>query len=163
MAHKPQRIKVLPINGCHPKIHGYNANAFKTCHVHPARYRADFRFAPSQWETPLQSYATSQWLSANLESALEIQLDNVLTFQVCPKTQALQILLKFGCFLWPSITQFCPYPFRSLHWLIDIFNIKPTNTPMPGKQCLRHKWTQHMDIRSRNAYIKNTIKQTRTI
>ena len=32
--------------------------------------RADSRFAPSQWETPLQSNAVSHWLSASLESAL---------------------------------------------------------------------------------------------
>ena len=32
--------------------------------------RADSRFAPSQWETSLQSNAVSHWLSANLESAL---------------------------------------------------------------------------------------------
>ena len=32
--------------------------------------RADFRFAPSQWETLLQSNAVSHWLGTNLESAL---------------------------------------------------------------------------------------------
>ena len=32
--------------------------------------RADFRFAPSQWETLLQSNAVSDWLGANLKSAL---------------------------------------------------------------------------------------------
>ena len=32
-------------------------------------YRADSRFASSQWETPLQSNAVSHWLGANLESA----------------------------------------------------------------------------------------------
>ena len=31
--------------------------------------RADSRFAPSQWETSLQSNAVSHWLGANLESA----------------------------------------------------------------------------------------------
>ena len=34
-------------------------------------YRADSRFAPSQWETSLQSNAISHSLGANLESALE--------------------------------------------------------------------------------------------
>ena len=33
-------------------------------------HRAGSRFAPSQWETPLQSNAVSHWLGANLESAL---------------------------------------------------------------------------------------------
>ena len=32
--------------------------------------RADSRFAPSQWDTLLQSNAVSHWLGANLESAL---------------------------------------------------------------------------------------------
>ena len=32
--------------------------------------RADSRFAPSQWETSLQSNAVSHWLGANLESAM---------------------------------------------------------------------------------------------
>ena len=32
--------------------------------------RADSRFVPSQWETSLQSNAVSQWLGANLKSAL---------------------------------------------------------------------------------------------
>ena len=32
--------------------------------------KADSRFAPSQWETSLQSKAVSPWLGANLESAL---------------------------------------------------------------------------------------------
>ena len=31
--------------------------------------RDDFRFAPSQWDTSLQSNAVSHWLGANLESA----------------------------------------------------------------------------------------------
>ena len=31
--------------------------------------RADSMFAPSQWETPLQSNAVSHWLGTNLESA----------------------------------------------------------------------------------------------
>ena len=34
-------------------------------------YRADSRFAPSQWETSLQGNAISHWLDTNLESALD--------------------------------------------------------------------------------------------
>ena len=33
-------------------------------------YRADSRFAPSQWETALLSNDVSNWLGTNLESAL---------------------------------------------------------------------------------------------
>ena len=36
--------------------------------------RADFRFAPSQWEMSVQSSAISHWLGANLESALNIMI-----------------------------------------------------------------------------------------
>ena len=36
----------------------------------PFPRRADFRLAPSHWETSLQSNAVSHWLGANLESAL---------------------------------------------------------------------------------------------
>ena len=35
------------------------------------QYRADCRLAPSQWETSLQSNTVSNWLGANLESALQ--------------------------------------------------------------------------------------------
>ena len=38
----------------------------------PCTYRADSRFAPSQWETLLQSNAVSHWLGANLKSALHL-------------------------------------------------------------------------------------------
>ena len=37
---------------------------------HQHMHRADSTFAPSQWETLLQSNAVSHWLGANLESAL---------------------------------------------------------------------------------------------
>ena len=40
----------------------------------PMEYRADSRFAPSQWEMSLQSNVISQWLGANLESALEYSI-----------------------------------------------------------------------------------------
>ena len=36
----------------------------------PEHYRGDIRFAPSQWETSLQSNAVSHWLGADLESVL---------------------------------------------------------------------------------------------
>ena len=34
--------------------------------------RTDSMFAPSQWETSLQCNGVSHWLSASLESALEV-------------------------------------------------------------------------------------------
>ena len=41
-------------------------------------HRADSRFAPSNWETSLQSNAVSHWLGANLESALISNVNNLL-------------------------------------------------------------------------------------
>ena len=44
--------------------------------------RADSRFAPSQWETSLQSNAVSHWLGTNLESALILPEDEPrITFE----------------------------------------------------------------------------------
>ena len=42
----------------------------------PFRLRADSRFAPSQWETLLQSNGVSHWLGTNLESALHLMWDH---------------------------------------------------------------------------------------
>ena len=39
-------------------------------------YRAGPRFAPSQWETSLQSNAVSHWLGASLKAALYIHLND---------------------------------------------------------------------------------------
>ena len=44
--------------------------------------RAISRFAPSQWETSLQSNAVSHWLDANLKSAL-YKLHDYLITQTC--------------------------------------------------------------------------------
>ena len=35
--------------------------------------KADFQFAPSQWETLLQSNGVSHWLGTKLESALHVE------------------------------------------------------------------------------------------
>ena len=62
-AHHMPNSRALPYVCCHfrvilvPSLNGI---------------RADFRLAPSQWETSLQSNAVSHWLGANLESALGI-------------------------------------------------------------------------------------------
>ena len=45
-------------------------------------YRADSRFVPSQWETSLQSNAVSHWLGANLESALNVKYEEVMTLSI---------------------------------------------------------------------------------
>ena len=54
----------------------------------------DFRFAPSQWETSLQSNAVSHLLGANLESALRLHgwipsilssANNSFEDQICPQ------------------------------------------------------------------------------
>ena len=64
----------------------------------PYMARADSRFAPSQWETSLQSNAVSHWLGANLESALYgcamIWACNVIVWRWALKSKE---LLKFQC------------------------------------------------------------------
>ena len=50
---------------------------FGTLRHHDSAYiyvRADSRFAPSQWKTPLQSNGVSHWLRANLKSALYLSV-----------------------------------------------------------------------------------------
>ena len=47
-----------------------NVSLCYICATTLIRCRDDSRFAPSQWETFLQSNAISHWLGANLESAL---------------------------------------------------------------------------------------------
>ena len=48
----------------------YVATWFHCTTMNPLTTRADSRFEPSQWETPLQSNAVSHWLGANLKSAM---------------------------------------------------------------------------------------------
>ena len=63
--------------------------------------RADSRFAPSQWQTSLQSNAVSHWLGANLESALANGISknplalqklgcNMIMRRVCYKSRSLE-------------------------------------------------------------------------
>ena len=70
-----------------------------------ASLSADSRFAPSQWETSLQSNAVSHWLSANLESAIGLQscshhftrMEGTLNFNQHGSTQ--YSLLQLYCYL----------------------------------------------------------------
>ena len=62
----------------HPFINGVTKpvsfvhNFFTFYKITKTYFRADSWFAPSQWETSLQSNAVSHWLGANLESALYV-------------------------------------------------------------------------------------------
>ena len=60
---RPQWVK-------HHTVYPLNYYGFVHCCV--LESRADFRFAPSQWETALLCNKVSQWLGANLESNLGI-------------------------------------------------------------------------------------------
>ena len=74
IAHRFIKNQKEPIRGF--GIIAWNGNARRWNHYILrsfllGRYdRADSRFAPSQWETSLQSNAVSHWLVANLESAM---------------------------------------------------------------------------------------------
>ena len=52
-------------------FHPQRADYMTIKHHSQQRGKADFMFAPSQWETPLQNNAVSHWLGANIESALK--------------------------------------------------------------------------------------------
>ena len=62
------------------------------CHQYSTR--ADFRFAPSQWETSLQSNTVSHWLGANLESALNVIKCHVSYSRPQGRTQMVGIVLR---------------------------------------------------------------------
>ena len=75
-------------------------------------YKADYRFAPSQWETALLCNDFSHWLGANLESVLDILLF-IMTLFLRKKNPHNTIvlmwrwnfgyirgLLAVGCWLW---------------------------------------------------------------
>ena len=64
-------------------------------------FRADSSFAPSQWETVLQSNAVSHWLVASLESALHF-----IFFQCSSAC----IECWFMCIWCPSIPHLQPFP-----------------------------------------------------
>ena len=54
-------------------------------------FSADSRFAPSQWETSLQSNAVSHWLGPNLESALTlVKNEQPLVSQLCIRRLSIQ-------------------------------------------------------------------------
>ena len=59
-------------------------------------YRADSRFAPSQWETALLCNDVSHWLGTNLESALGISLFCALVnWQSRPGQRCMGVLCGF--------------------------------------------------------------------
>ena len=56
-------------------------NTPQSCHHSKIIYRADSRFAPSQWETALHCKDVSHWLGASLESTL-INIGGLLTISI---------------------------------------------------------------------------------
>ena len=78
--------------------------------------RADYRLAPSQWETSLQSNAISHWLGANLESALWMtimMMFSVLTVRVMTSC----IMLVTSCNIvssWSTVAPSTGRPFTRI-------------------------------------------------
>ena len=65
----------LPFSSKWPHFHFIEyAPYLQWCYTCIGELKADSRFAPSQWETSLQSNGVSHWLGANLESALRTSL-----------------------------------------------------------------------------------------
>ena len=73
-------------------------------------FRADSRFAPSQWEASLQNNAASHWLGANLESALVL-----IRQQNLQRTSCLALMRK----LWNLI---CIFEKKKTHHAIKRFD-----------------------------------------
>ena len=101
-------------------------------HVLCNTHMADSRFAPSQWETSLQSNAVPHWLGANLESALT---HNHILHMVCYHDMSTYVVIEstFFCrarenfkeiwmitsFLWPNGLEVPKHGYQ----LPDIFKI----------------------------------------
>ena len=108
--------------------------------------RADTRFAPSQWETSLQSNAVSHWLGANLESALrpasKVDPDSILlwlTTKAKKKAKILGMLLERSRLLfwymqrssklsthWPHLWPWGEIPISS-DYLFSLHLVRPIN------------------------------------
>ena len=69
--------------------------------------RTDSRFAPSQWETSLQSNAVSHWLGANLESALDMVISNYLSNRKLQRCNRWSWWMKTQ--FYPTICWACDY------------------------------------------------------
>ena len=63
-------LKLLHLPGANELTDSHHSWPYKSLKMN--YIRTDPRFAPSQWETPLQNNAVSHWLGANLESSLSI-------------------------------------------------------------------------------------------
>ena len=61
---------------------------------------ADYRLAPSQWETSLQSNTVSHWLGANLETALILLTGYLQMYS--------KLLLKYNIFAWKMCPSWAP-------------------------------------------------------
>ena len=64
--------------------------------------RAEFRLAPSQWETSLQSNAISHWLGANLESSLLMAYFKTAVIPVCWQWSYCSLALRHLFYRWLS-------------------------------------------------------------
>ena len=77
---------------------GWKHSHSTKCHRCPkVCCKADSRFAPSQWETLLQSNAVSHWLGANLESALMLpessQCSKFILKSIWPSSEIILIII----------------------------------------------------------------------
>ena len=75
--------------------------------------RADFRFAPSQWETTLLCNDVSHWLGTNLESALSMFGKSSRYLKAYEVSLSVPCLLMTLFFTWSRQQQ-------SRHWLCKI-------------------------------------------
>ena len=113
-------------------------------------YRADSRFAPSQWETSLQSNAVSHWLGANLESApvqvIELIVMGHVAWQLLLGTIPVSSRMFRSCQGWGLLSQFPPFryfPASPKYMLAIEYHIyiwKLSQQPIYGDTCQIWMW-----------------------
>ena len=79
--------------------------SFEISYWYDSHIRVDSRFAPSRWETPLQSNGVSHWLGANLQSALHtIQRFQIILWRAESKRNTTSVLMHWSYIFDSTIT-----------------------------------------------------------
>ena len=104
-------------------------------------FRADSRFAPSQWETLLQNNTVSNWLGTNLESALYIgQLRAFITTHIIGFHESNNTELYY-CW-WNTFTSLRPCD-KCINKLLNLIqNIGLNDTKPLSEPMINYYWPQ---------------------
>ena len=134
------RIPLAEAKCLHPSLYNFPTQAIQ-CRLHGVFrrkvgvYRADSRFAPSQWETALLCNAVSHWLGASRESALHTMVLSYSHIFICLSvgptwTKFNQIWIRIQIFF------FLVYAFWNVIW--------KKGKPLPKPILIYHcQWNKH--------------------